>query len=327
MGNSYSYVSTPFKFMATLVPVLAVGFMIGLYHFQTKLIYASNFPEHSRTQVDNPRRYKIDYEDVTIETHDGEKLTGYLMYQKSDKTILMLNPNAGNIGHSLPLAEMFYKKMGYNVVTYSYRGYGHSTGIANEKGLKIDAQEVIKWMNKDERINKTKVILYGRSLGGAVAFHIASSNDELIEALIVENTFLSIPKVVPNVLPWLGPLVFLCTEKWETEILISSINSKLPILFLSGSRDELVPPRHMTRLYKLSKSENKQFEKFQKGTHNDTTIQPEYWEVIHEFIGNNVSPYEDVRYQIIAARKERERESEHSSNERESDEKEKEKES
>jgi fermentation-respiration switch protein FrsA (DUF1100 family) len=59
-------------------------------------------------------------------------------------------------------------------------------------------------------------------------------------------------------------------------------NIKIPTLFLSGSQDELIPVSHMEDLYELCLAE-KEFVRFRNGTHNDTCIQPGYFEAIQEF--------------------------------------------
>jgi fermentation-respiration switch protein FrsA (DUF1100 family) len=64
------------------------------------------------------------------------------------------------------------------------------------------------------------------------------------------------------------------------------------MLFLSGGQDELVPSSHMTQLYEMSNSTNKIFKSFPLGTHNDTIIQPGYWETVARFLITNVEPVE-----------------------------------
>ena len=70
-----------------------------------------------------------------------------------------------------------------------------------------------------------------------------------IDALILENTFTSLPKLVPHALPILGPLSFLCHQKWDSLSKIPLIPSTTPILMLSGAKDELVPKEHMRTLW------------------------------------------------------------------------------
>lgn len=89
-----------------------------------------------------------------------------------------------------------------SVFIYSYRGYGNSEGSPSEKGLKLDADCVISHLSTDSFHSKRKLVLYGRSLGGANALYIASKFRDLCDGVILENTFLSIRKVIPYIFPF-----------------------------------------------------------------------------------------------------------------------------
>jgi len=130
---------------------------------------------------------------------------------------------------------------------------------------------------------KTSIILYGQSLGGAVAIDLASRQPLEISALILENTFTSLPALIPNVLPLLAPLSFLCHQKWESEQKIQRIPRTMPMLLLSGAKDEVVPKEHMQALQKLVYL-RVTFKEFPKGRHNDTCIQEGYWTTVVKFV-------------------------------------------
>jgi abhydrolase domain-containing protein 13 len=127
------------------------------------------------------------------------------------------------------------------------------------------------------KLKKTSVILYGQSLGGAVAIDMAFRNQERISGLVLENTFLSLPKLVPSVLPYATPFIPFLTSKWDSETLISQIKTEsLPVLFLSGRVDELIPPLHMDELFRLcgskvdsEKQSRKIMQNFSDGSHSE----------------------------------------------------------
>jgi abhydrolase domain-containing protein 13 len=99
----------------------------------------------------------------------------------------------------------------------------------------------------------------------------------------VENTFLSIPQLIPRVVPILKPFAFLCNQRWNSHQVVPSLTQKA--LFLSGKRDELIPPDHMMKLHQSArKAVYKKLVLFEKGTHNDTCIQEGYFEAIEEFL-------------------------------------------
>ncbi|ANB11356.1 hypothetical protein AWJ20_4162 [Sugiyamaella lignohabitans] len=179
-------------------------------------------------------------------------------------------------------------------VTVSYRGYGKSTGQPSEEGIKLDCEAVLDYLFEHPELRDTSIILYGRSLGGAVSFYMASlpKASELIKGIVVENTFLSIMKLIPILFPYLSPLSFLCTERWYTEKIIPTLPTTIPVLFLSGGNDELVPPNHIRELYEMSKADVKEFKLYPKGTHNDTCVQDGYWTDVYQFIHNKVEPVE-----------------------------------
>lgn len=130
---------------------------------------------------------------------------------------------------------------------------------------------------------RSKVIVFGQSIGGAVAINLAHSNPTRIRFLILENTFLSIPLLIPRIVPVLKPFAFLCNQRWNSYQLIPQIPQK--ILFLAGKRDELIPPEHMKKLHLAArKAIYKKFIEFEKGTHNDTCIQDGYFEAIEDFL-------------------------------------------
>ena len=123
-----------------------------------------------------------------------------------------------------------------------YRGYGLSTGTPGEKGLAIDAQTGLDYIRSRAELRGNKIVVYGQSIGGAVAIDLVSKNQQAgdIAGLILENTFLSIEKMIPAVMPAARYLTPLCHEHWRSEKSLPKITD-VPILFLSGLRDEIVP--------------------------------------------------------------------------------------
>lgn len=258
--------------------VLTVSSVAGLlYTYQTKLIYPSNLPGGAREDQTRPSRYGLPFEEMWLKTPDGEKLHAWYIraeaqQQRNPITLVMFQANAGNIAHRLPLAAIFYNQLRCNVIMLSYRGYGLSTGQPNEKGIKIDAQVLLDWV-KANLSSSQKIVLYGQSLGGAVAIDAAVRNASWITALVLENTFLDIPALIPTVLPPAKYFSFLCREIWSSRTRLPLLDpTRVKVLFLSGREDELVPPSHMTQLYGLCKAKVKEWMEFKEGTHNDTCM-------------------------------------------------------
>jgi hypothetical protein len=157
---------------------------VALYLFQNHIIYLPIVPGMSRYPSSNPIGYRspsdrqIPYEEATLETEDGVKLSSWLLYQNERKkvpTIVFFHENAGNIGYRLDFFEQLYKKLGVNVLAVSYRGYGDSEGSPSEAGIQKDAAAILEYAFTKAQIDNSQIILFGRSLGGAVAIYGLSS--------------------------------------------------------------------------------------------------------------------------------------------------------
>ena len=101
--------------------------------------------------------------------------------------------------------------MKINVLMMDYRGYGASAGVPSEKGLNKDADAVIKYAAAHPKLRRSKLVVFGRSLGGAVCFSAAQRNPTLVSAVVVENTFGSIPAMVDVLLPYLSAIKVIYT--------------------------------------------------------------------------------------------------------------------
>lgn len=171
----------------------------------SELIYPRAFPLDARTNVPRPPQFGLtDYEELLIPTPDGESLSAFYLrpnrQHARNVTILMFHGNAGNIGYRLPIAKILVNDLRCNVLMLQYRGYGLSTGNPNEKGLMIDAQTGLDYIRQRSELRGTQVVIYGQSIGGAVAIGLASRNQKQgdIAGVVLENTFTSIRKLIPS---------------------------------------------------------------------------------------------------------------------------------
>ncbi|CAG8498501.1 28_t:CDS:2 [Paraglomus brasilianum] len=218
--------------------------------------------------VEKPSKYGMEYDDITLKTVDNVRLKAYICKQVPDEvarnspTLLFYHANAGNMGHRLPIAQVFYKRFKWNVAMLSYRGYGLSEGSPNEEGMRIDAQTMLDYVKNDDILKDTRIIAFGQSIGGAVAIDLVSRNED--KACPRTDHREHIPEYF-----------------WSSETAITKIKY-VPILFLSGSRDGLVPPQHMKTLYELAQT-RKRWRPFLRGEHNDTAFQPGYYDTIEDF--------------------------------------------
>ncbi|KAI1757022.1 alpha/beta-hydrolase [Xylaria castorea] len=264
-----------------------------LYFKQKSLIYPSGIPANARTEVPRPSQFGLrDFEELVIPTNDGEKLSAFYIRgprrgRFADCTVLMFHGNAGNIGHRLPIARMMINSMGCNVFMLEYRGYGLSTGEPDEKGLTLDAQTALDYLRSRAETRSHKLIVYGQSLGGAVSIKLVAKNQQAgdIVGLILENTFTSMRALIPSVVPPARYLTMLCHQIWPSESILPSI-TEVPILFLSGLQDEIVPPVHMRRLYEVTTTPTKVWKTLPGGDHNSSVLEEGYFEAITDFVSN-----------------------------------------
>ena len=202
----------------------------------------------------------------------------------------MFHGNAGNVGHRLPIGKIFSDSLGCNVLMLEYRGYGHSTGTPDEKGLQIDAQTGLDYIRGRKDLRNTKIVIFGQSLGGAVAVDLVAKNrtaEKLCAGLILDNTFLSIRKMIPAAFPPARYIARLCHQYWLSEESIKQITD-VPILFLSGLKDEIVPPTHMAELYRLSPAKKKILRTLPGGTHDGSVAEEGYFDHVFEFLMGDI---------------------------------------
>ncbi|KAG8814793.1 hypothetical protein FRC19_001485 [Serendipita sp. 401] len=287
------------------------------------------------SEIESPDRWQLPYEHVQLTTSDNVQLKALLFVQRrhvenatdirttatSDKefasrrpTCIVFHGNAEAYYDGVVFARILYLRLRCNVLLASYRGYGDCTGTPSEAGIQIDSQTMLDHVCNHEVLGPSPKMLYGLSLGGAVAIDLASRNPELIHGVAVENTFLSLPKMLPVLMPALGKFKFLVKDKWRSEVNVTKIPASTPLVFLSGALDEIVPPEHMKQLYEISKSSaelsvaaaagkgegeekgveaKRTFVLFENGHHNDTWTQPTYRKALREFVDSVVIAYRE----------------------------------
>eukprot|EP00752_Nemacystus_decipiens_P016196 g14483.t1 len=225
----------------------------------------------------NPLEHGISYEDMYMPTLDGVMIHGWLLKSPDAAkvpTLVYFHGNAGNIGFRLVNARQMQLVIGCNVLMVDYRGYGKSEGKPTEEGLVLDVEASLRALRESPKsgVDPDKIVLFGRSLGGAVALAGADRYPQLVRAVIVENTFLSVSHMVDKLLPLLTSIKWLVLRlKWDNEEKAKRLTR--PVLYISGLEDELIPPWHMRTLYNVSPERSgggKRIVTVADGTHNDT---------------------------------------------------------
>lgn len=271
---------------------LFVIILVILYQVQDNLLYHPEDSFQSRYYVQVPPVVGLPYENIFTRSIDGTLIHLYFIPQIGEKsltapTIVFFHGNAGNMGHRLQNASGLYHNLHCNILMLEYRGYGLSSGKPSEEGLSMDARTAIDYLSSRKDINHRQIILFGRSLGGAVAIDLAARPEysAKIWCLILENTFTSIPDMANALFQWRFlksvPLLFY-KNKYLSRWKIARVNN--PALFISGLSDALVPPAMMTELHNRCGSVYKQLKHIDAGTHNDTWTCPGYYASIASFL-------------------------------------------
>jgi hypothetical protein len=275
-----------------------VGFVAMLYFRQSTMLYARCPANMPKTPADNPPKYKspeehnIPHEEVYMKTADGCNIHAWFMTHKTPKnvpTLLFFHGNAGNIGYRLPLLKELYNKGNVNIFAVDYRGYGFSSGMPSEDGLKVDAHTALDWLVRRPDVDNKKIVVFGKSLGGAVAVSLAVDRPHDVKGVILENTYTNIVNLSQDLFPLIKPiscgLPYLLHNKWDTVGIISNID--VPIQFISGKQDRVIKPWHMKELCKaaMAKNSHVSFASLQGG-HNDVPLKsgPVYQETINTFL-------------------------------------------
>jgi fermentation-respiration switch protein FrsA (DUF1100 family) len=216
------------------------------------------FFQPHRIQVLTPDKLGLAYEEVRFRTRDGLELYGWFLPAKRTPlgTVLQLHGNAENIStHFTSLAWM--PERGFNVFTFDYRGYGASEGEATLEGVQIDIDAAMRALLARGDIDKDRVVMYGQSLGGALAaYYVAHSPyRDRLRALVVESAFSGYVDIVREKLAdhwftwpfqWLPQ--FTVDDRFSPLPTMAKI-SPLPLLVLHGDQDAVVPVQDGKRLY------------------------------------------------------------------------------
>lgn len=258
------------------VITIVMGFYVGVlllgWGFQSKLVY------HPRRGMDAaPTDVGLPYDEVFFHASDGVKLCGWFVPAKDARgVVLCCHGNAENISNGLDTIEIFHRLRltrssvlgaspepveGLSVFLFDYRGYGRSEGKPTEQGTYLDVEAAWRYLTETRKIPPDKIIVHGRSLGGAVAAHLAGKHTP--RALILESTFTSIPDRGAEMFSII-PVRAICRFEYNTRDVVRTLHC--PILIIHSADDRLIPISHGRKLFEAA-NEPKEFLEI-SGDHN-----------------------------------------------------------
>ena len=216
----------------------------------------------------------MQYEDITFRMADALTLHGWFVPGSRRETLLWCHGNAGNIGDRLDQLKLLHDRLDINIFIFDYRGYGKSQGRPTEDGTYRDAHGALDYLRSRYDVDGDRIVVFGQSLGGAIAVDLACRNK--IMGLILEATFTSLIDIYE-----MPPRAF--PVKYDSYSKIKRV--KAPLLMLHGDKDDVVPFESGYTLFKAA-NEPKKFCAIKGGMHNDNYIVggEGYFTAINEFI-------------------------------------------
>ncbi len=250
------------RLVGTITAVLLVyaGLCALVYLAQPSLIY---HPDRQLTGA--PADRGLAFEDVTLDTADGESIHGwYVPAAESASHVLFFHGNAGNISHRLDTVEILHR-MGHAILIVDYRGYGRSSGRPSEAGTYADAAAAWDYLRDTLGVEPQRIVVYGRSLGGAVAVWLAANRTPA--GLIIESTFTHMADMGAHHYPYL-PARALTRIHYDS---LSRMPSVRCSVFGAHSDEDEIVPFHLGK--KLADSaRNLALFVTLKGSHNDSFL-------------------------------------------------------
>jgi len=238
--------------------------LVGIiWFFQRKLIYFP-FDQHV-PPVSGLLEGGVE---VELPTDDGLRLSGWFVPAPggaATATVLVFNGNAGNRADRAPLAAALARR-GFAVLLFDYRGYGGNPGRSSEAGLYADARAAREWLDSRDGVNPARVVLFGESLGGAVA--LASAVERPPAALVLRSPFSSLTAVGRTHYPFL-PVSWLLLDRYPSIEKIPGL--ACPLLVIAGDRDRIVPTAQSRELFEAAPVTGKRF-LLLDGGHNDMEL-------------------------------------------------------
>lgn len=255
-----------------LILTVAIAYVSGclfLFFRQRHLIFR---PSSKISELPSSPDFKMPYREVRIPVTDSDEyLHSWWVPSPTDReqfypipneprnviksrmTILYLCGAGGNKSYYNNLARVqALRQLGFSVLVIDYRGFGASHGqFPGELQFYRDSQAAWDYLVKTRKLPAEKIVIYGESLGGAIALNLAVKNPSA-KAVIVQSSFTAMAEVIKQQKNWLRlfPIDAILSERFDSIGQVRSL--QIPILFIHGTADDIVPSYMSEQLYKAA---------------------------------------------------------------------------
>ncbi len=256
-----------FVFLAAIVLCVPLAAWLA----QDKLLF---FPQPVGSTA--PRQANAAPLEITV--GDRIRLRGWIMRgtARPAPTVLYFGGNAEEVSWTLSDARWPRE---WTIVGLNYRGYGASEGKPGEAALKADALAIYEAVSRRDDVDPGRIVVFGRSLGTAVAVHLAAERPQIAAAVLVSpyDSMVAIGKLH---YPWL-PVNLLLRHRFVA--MDDAVRSHMPLLVIVGDHDAIIPPQRSRALYEAW-SGAKQWLAVTGAGHNDLGNDEEFWSAIGSFL-------------------------------------------
>lgn len=256
----------PLRFAVIVIAGFVTMIAVMVWFEDGMIYYPTRYPDGFWDTDELSRRSGFVVEDCYFNASDGVKLHAWFCRPRTAigaelPVMLWFHGNAGNLSHRGDLM-LAYAGLEAEVLLVDYRGYGRCEGKPSEDGLYLDGRAAWRFLTGERGIAPERIVIFGESLGGAVAVNLASQVEP--SGLMLVSTFTSVPDMAARHFPFIPR--FLVRTKMDSESLISKI--ECPKLIMHGNRDEVVPFKLGKQLFEAA-AEPKRWVEIPGAHHND----------------------------------------------------------
>ena len=249
-----------------------------LYLFQDKLIFMQR--EISEETLNHIRSTGTNVKEINLKMQDGTSLHGWFVKnsnpQKS-KLLIYFGANAEEVSY---LCDEMKRYKDWSVVLLNYRGYGLSEGNPSEEHLYSDALEIYDYFSAQSNVDRSNIVVMGRSLGTGVATYLAENRN--VKGLILVTPYDNLKSLIQKKAPML-PLGFML--KYRFDSLARAPLLQVPLHIITASEDKIIPPWHSEQL--AAAWGGKAFiHEIQGEDHNSLRKNDKYWDIIKNSLEN-----------------------------------------